>query len=87
LHCVTLSAVVGTSVDIQSVDTSYHTQDLSHVAEHSNLLNMTLCFRLFCCSHCFGGADTNPGAQHVILEALKLTVALVVIPGRQEAEF
>jgi len=28
LLCVTLSAVVGTSVDIQSVDTAYHTQDL-----------------------------------------------------------
>jgi hypothetical protein len=32
-------------------------------------------------------ADTIPGTQQHILEVLNLNVAIVVIPGGQEAEF
>jgi hypothetical protein len=32
-------------------------------------------------------ADTNPRAQHHILEVLNLNVAIVVIPGGEAVEF
>ena len=88
--CVTLFAIVGTALDIQSVDTSYHMQDLRVVWSCGGAFKSFDYFSVFlfvCCAHYFGGADTNSGAQHDILEALNLNVAIVVIPGREEAEF
>ena len=57
-------------------------------------LNVTLCFWLFAVPIVLEAlwsfktlTETNPGAQQHILEVLNLNVAIVVIPGTQEAEF